>query len=1186
MGNRLKAALWYLWLFLVPTAVTTRYVAPEDCRWQPLGPTGDDVALTCSLRTLNGAFDKTNFSLIQPEHTTSLTVRCEDVFFESSLANNSFKHLTELRSFTVEYCKLQEIPSLAFAGLSQLVNLTVRTHNSHWGKFPLEVSSDSFSPLDNLESLDLSLNHMESLPEVVFCGSSLKRLNLTYNSFNELSSLGFSDIETCKREVKHLEVSHNHIKVLSDRGFSGLPGLHFLNLQYNQIGRAEEDALRGLRYLHTLDISNNQLVALPPRFLQPTEQLSELYLKNNSISVLPPGLFSGLQQMVILDLSHNSISNQWIGVDTFADMIRLVILDLSHNQLTEVNAVIFKSQYSLQVLHLSHNDIQTIEDNAFSSLYNLHTLVLSHNRLTRINYLTLNGLHVLNRLALDSNNLQNIHVDAFRNSSNLMELNIGSNKLSTVPTAVHSLKYLRSLEAGNNHISKIYDASYQGLHQLYSLRLMGNYIGNLSKGVFQDLPSLRILDLSSNKIQFVGKGTFDDVPDLHALRLDSNSLSDINDLFSNLHDLLMLNVSANKIRWFDYALIPVGLQWLDLHSNQVESLGNYFDLETVLKLRTLDASNNKITELAPSSLPNGIEIVFLSDNKIHTIRPFSFLGKANLTRVDLVKNDLENLEMNSFRLTVVSDKKPLPEFSISGNPYLCDCNMDWLQRIGSLDESRHYPKIVDIDEIMCHLSFTRGNGMVPLSKVHLSQFLCQYKSHCFALCHCCDFDACDCEMVCPENCSCYYDQSWNSNIVDCSYLGHKGVPKRVPMDVTELYLDGNDVPTLSSHTFIGRKNMKVLYLNSSNVKVINNRTFNGLRNLQVLNLRNNRLNTLHGYEFERLTNLIELDLSYNLITFISNTTFASLKLLEILYLDHNYIVEFQAWMLNLNSRLQDLQLSLNPWTCECQFVQDFSDWLQQKQNQVKDSSLVQCVYNETTTVPVLEINITVCVNYTVATTFLQKYHMEDFMPMLIVIISLFVLLLFVVILLLVYRREMSVWFFTKYGVKLFQRNAECEEERLFDAFVSYSKKDEAFITQLFTPELEYGNPPYRLCLHYRDLPVGGYMSDAIVEAMESSRRTIVIISDHFLQSEWCRYEFKSAHHEVLRSNKQKVILIFLGQILQKNLDPDIRLLLKSNIFLRWGEKQFWEKLRYAMPDVRHRKCERTRQDHVSVSVHI
>jgi hypothetical protein len=412
------------------------------------------------------------------------------------------------------------------------------------------------------------------------------------------------------------------------------------------------------------------------------------------------------------------------------------------------------------------------------------------------------------------------------------------------------------------------------------------------------------------------------------------------------------------------------------------------------------------------------------------------------------------------------------------------------------------------------------------------------------------------------------------------------------MDATELYLDGNDIPVLSSHAFIGRKNMKVLHLNNSNIQTINNRTFNGLKSLQILSLKYNQLTTIHGYEFERLVDLKELYLSFNRIAIIANNSFVALKSLEILHLDHNYIVEFQVWNLNYNQRLVDARLAHNMWSCECQFVEQFIEWLPTRSDIIRDVEDIQCVYNETTVLPLaLEFNMSSCTNFSArkSNMLAAKYQVQDFVPFVIIGSSVFVLLLFSVIVIFIYRREMSVWFYSRYGVRL-QGRAESrrEEEKLFDGFVSYSKKDEAFVAQILAPELEYGNPPIRLCLHYRDLPVAsGYLSDAIVEAMEASRRTILVISENFLKSEWCRYEFKSAHHEVLRSSsiRNRLILIFIGRINSKDLDPDIRLWLKTCTFLQWGEKMFWEKLRYALPDVPYtRKPDQTRDLTIGVNI--
>ncbi|RWS26126.1 slit 3 protein-like protein [Leptotrombidium deliense] len=932
------------------------YKAPEDCEWKAVG-IGDEVAVKCKLRTVNGAFDNTNFSLISAEKTTSLTVICDDILFESYLMNGSFEHLTQLKELNIERCKIRELPVHTFIGLSQLNNLTIRTMNSDWGELSLQILPESFSRLKALQRVELSKNSITHLPERLFCNlRNLRFVNLSSNQFSEVVNIGFSTKnrdsgnDSCKLEaLTHLDVSLNKIKVLTDRGFSLLSSLQVLSLRHNLISRAEESSLSALSRLSVLQLSNNQLVALPPRFFHSVQQsLTELHLQNNSITVLPPGLFNGLQQLVILDLSHNEITSNWIGVDTFSDLIRVNTIDLSFNRLTRIDSSTFRSQYHLQMLQLHHNEIESIADNAFASLYNLQNLVLSHNRLTRVDATSFAGLQALMSLMLDHNRIESIHIDTFRNATGLMEVNLSVNRLDTLPTAINALHSLRSLDLSYNLIANISNASYQGNDQLYGLNLEFNRIGNLSRGVFQDLPSLRILNLAKNKIRAIEQGTFDDVPDLHALRLDSNLIADINGLFSNLRDLLMLNISANKIAWFDYALIPIGLQWFDIHDNKVESLGNYFELESVLKLRTLDCSMNKIVEVDSGSLPDGIEIVFLNNNSISKIAPFAFMGKQNLTRVDLTNNRLQTLDINELRLSNVRLRKPLPEFSVSGNPYLCDCNMEWLQTINSLDATRQYPRIVDLEAVECQLLFNRETSLIALTKANSSNFLCKYKSHCFALCHCCEFDACDCEMVCPENCTCYYDQTWDTNIVDCAAKQYTHIPLRIPMDVSELYLDSNNITTLTSHTFVGRKNLRVLLLNNSNIHHINNRTFNGLQFLQILHLEYNKLTTLYGYEFESLQNLQELHLHHNRISVINNNTFVYLRSLQILHLENNAIAAFQIWALKYNSKLNAVYLSQNWWTCKCQFMEKFQDWVQVFANVVKDGSDVRCFYNRTT----------------------------------------------------------------------------------------------------------------------------------------------------------------------------------------------------------------------------------------------
>lgn len=65
-----------------------------------------------------------------------------------------------------------------------------------------------------------------------------------------------------------------------------------------------------------------------------------------------------------------------------------------------------------------------------------------------------------------------------------------------------------------------------------------------------------------------------------------------------------------------------------------------------------------------------------------------------------------------------------------------------------------------------------------------------------------------------------------------------------------------------------------------------------------------------------------------------------------------------------------------------------------------------------------------------------------------------------------------------------------------------------------------------------------------------------------------QYEFRAAHLEALRNNyRHRLIVIMLGQPSLANLDADILLWLKSCTCIHWGDKMFWQRLRFAMPDL-------------------
>jgi Leucine-rich repeat (LRR) protein len=696
--------------------------------------------------------------------TNHLDIKCKDtILVESQFGNSLFDRLHNLNELKLDSCKVLQLPDNVFHGLNSLRKLSIVTKNSEWGPGKsLELQNNSMNGLKELQDLDLSDNNIRGLPEGVLCPlSNLKVLNLTRNRIRSTENLGLVE-QSClgSIELQVLDLSENELRTIPENwGISKLRRLQHLNLQENNISDVSSEALAGLNSLRILNLSHNHLENIPEGFLAGSKELQEIHLQNNELYDIPRGLFHRLEQLLVLDLSRNQLSSHHVDNGTFAGLIRLIVLNLSHNALTRIDFRTFKELYFLQILNLRNNSIGFIEENAFLPLYNLHTLNLAENRLHTLDNRLFKGLYVLSKLTLNNNLINIIEPNVFENCSDLKELDLSSNQLSEVPIALQDLSNLRTLDLGENQITRIVNGSLKNLTQLTGLRMIDNQIENITKGMFYDLPRLSVLNLAKNRIQNIERGSFDKNVEIEAIRLDGNFVSDINGIFATLSTLLWLNLAENHLVWFDYAFIPSNLKWLDIHGNYIEALGNYYKLQEEIKVKTLDASHNRLSEIGPMSVPNSVELLFINNNHIKTIHANTFVDKVNLVRVDMYANQLTKLQLHQLRMAPVPPNKSLPELYLGGNPFECDCSLEWLSRLNNIT-SRQHPRIMDLPNIECILPHSRGAPSRPITTLKSKEFLCKYETHCFALCHCCDFDACDCEMTCPTNCTCYHDQTW------------------------------------------------------------------------------------------------------------------------------------------------------------------------------------------------------------------------------------------------------------------------------------------------------------------------------------------------------------------------------------------------------------------------------------------
>ncbi|XKL61644.1 hypothetical protein PGB90_001477 [Kerria lacca] len=1184
-------------LFLCAFFVLSKGHSNEpSCVWQRIQNNAEDalvpttISLQCRVRTISNADSVlANLTSTQMDKITSFNLECSDVlFFESSLENSFLTQLRRLQDLKLEYCKIRYIPVAVLSPSRELRHLTLRTHNRDWSAMTMLFHTDSFRGLPQLKFLDLSDNNIWSLPRELFCPlPTLTHLNLSSNRLQNVGELSFSDWgngpsapgKRCNVGLELLDLSDNEISLLPDNGFTSLRSLQKFYLQNNLISTMADRAFVGLVSLQYLNISNNRLSSLPPELFQSTRNLKEVHLFNNSINVLAPGLLEGLDQLVILDLSRNELTSSWVNKDTFSGLIRLVVLNIGYNQLTKIDSHVFQDLYSLQILNLEHNNIESITDSSFSALNNLHALKLSYNKLVTVETFHFAGLFVINQLYLDHNRIMSIDGRTFENCSNLHDLGLYGNVLTKIPESIKQLHFLKNLDLGGNRIQQIINSSFEGLDQLNSLILSDNHIYNISKHAFGTLPSLKVLNLASNRIQNVDRAAFGNSSILHAIRLDGNKLENINGIFVQLQNLVWLNISDNEITSFDYSFIPPSLEWLDMHKNRIIDLGYYFEKRDSVQIKMLDVSYNKLTEISDTSIPDSVESLFLNNNLIRKVKMNTFLRKANLSRVVLFDNQIRTIDMAALRLDPIPEDKELPQFYISENPFVCDCTMEWLQRVNSFSNHRQYPKVMDIDSASCHVIYGRGQSVKSLMDLKTSQFLCPYESHCFAVCECCEYDACDCEMTCPFNCSCYHDHLWTSNIVDCSNADYSQVPSRIPMDATEIYLDGNKLLKLDSHVFIGKKKLQVLYLNNSNINVIHNKTFNGVEELRILHLENNEIETLEGYEFKELEKLTELYLENNHIKEVSDNTFSPLKRLEILHLEHNKINSFASLKSIKSYNLATVALSDNTWSCECSNIHELIAWLKENNNMMQMDE-VRCSDRDKTVADTVKLctegkeNSNVVTNLNRDSFYSSSSVLNsDYVPFMAASLVLFIIVFLISTLMFIFKNDIKLWLHSRYGVRILTGSSFDEDcDRLFDAYMVYSLKDEEFVSQVISASLE--RLGYSLCLHYRDMHVmsPAYLTDSLLGASDASKRIILILSLSFLQNEWERPVFKTALQTCLERNGcngRKIISIFTSN--NCVLSPELQSLLKSCNVLSWGEKRFWEKLRYLMPDIRRKQ---------------
>lgn len=333
-----------------------------------------------------------------------MSIKCENATsLDYSKLPKCANRMNTFKSVSFKDCPL---PSSSFKevltnmGVSKTMALIFQNAKNLSGYFDRK----HFSGLQDLTKLLLSINGVSHLPDNLFTDiNKLTWLNIRSNTIN-LSEELFKPLE----RLETLEISHNHMTNISSNLFSHLSYLRKLSLWQSNVTWFSKDLFTGVDVLEELDLSSNGLNELPSSIFKPLRKLKKLTLFSNKFSSLPQNLFKHNEELETVVILNNDaklvelpkylfggMSNlkqiyiqrsglEKLSYDIIANSPQITNISLAYNDLRTLPEAIFNDQINLLELDLSHNKLNSLEPKLFSSLVRLEMLNLNHNLLTKI----------------------------------------------------------------------------------------------------------------------------------------------------------------------------------------------------------------------------------------------------------------------------------------------------------------------------------------------------------------------------------------------------------------------------------------------------------------------------------------------------------------------------------------------------------------------------------------------------------------------------------------------------------------------------------------------------------------------------------------------------------------------------------------------------------------------------------
>nr|XP_005486406.1 toll-like receptor 2 [Zonotrichia albicollis]XP_014122049.1 toll-like receptor 2 [Zonotrichia albicollis]XP_026648772.1 toll-like receptor 2 [Zonotrichia albicollis]XP_026648773.1 toll-like receptor 2 [Zonotrichia albicollis] len=724
-------------------------------------------------------------------------------------------------------------------------------------------------------------------------------------------------------------------------------------------------------------------------------------------------------------------------------------------------------------------------------------------------------------LNLAHNRIKHIQSQDLKQAVNLRTLLLQSNKISSIDEdSFQSLEKLELLDLSNNSLAHLSPVWFGHLFSLQHLHLQGNSYRDLGQSPpFSRLRNLSSLHLGNPQFSVIRQGNFEGIEFLHKLWIDGSNLSQYEQ--GSLKSIKQINhmiINIRSITTFSEIVrdLVYSVTWLEVAEIElpVEKKSLVQNSRRPFRLQKLTFKEALFTDQT-------ISRTIVSLKKITSLKELQAIncvleGKGNWNTAEIARSG------QSFVETITIIKAVIQNFHLFFDLKGMESQINKLKRL-TITSSYVFMVPCELARNFSSLLYLDFHENL-LANNRLNETICEGSWPSLQTLNLSQNSLKSLELT-----AVYISRLPKLINLDISQNTFLEIPGECtwPEHLKYLNLSSTHIPKV---TRCIPQSLEVLDVSGNNLKEFGLQ----LLSLKELYLTRNQLKTLPGAA--PIPNLVSLSIRRNKLNSFSKEEFESFRRMELLDArDNNFICscEFLSFVHHKAGLAQVLVGWPDRYVCDSPLA------VRGAQVGAVRLSLMEC--HRSLVVSLICVLVFLVVLLLVAVSY--KYHVVW------------------------YLRMTWAWLQAKRKPKRAPPKDVC-----YDAFVSYSENDSEWVENTMVRELEQACPPFRLCLHKRDFVPGKWIVDNIIDSIEKSRKTLFVLSEHFVRSEWCKYELDFSHFRLFDENNDAAILILLEPIQSKAIPKrfcKLRKIMNTKTYLEWplDEEQqqvFWYNLKISL----------------------